>query len=126
MVVFDDGGGVRIDDGAGLQAVAEGDGRLDIEQAGGIRQGDADFLGGDEFLGPGDGPVGESVQDFQAEGGFAADGAEGGRDGQADHAGARDADAHAVLEDVAADGDLDGEIGRLPPQGAFRTAGAVL
>ena len=98
-------------------------GRLDIEEAVGVRDADGDFPAADKLLGPFHGFGGQPVQDLQRPGGLPADGAEGRGDGEANHAGARDADAHPVLEDVGADGDIDVEVGAEPPgpSAHFRT-----
>ena len=107
-------------------AFAHRHGGLHVQEVVRIGHGDGDALGRHQFLGAGDGAVGNTLEDLQPAARVAAHGAERGRDGQAHHAGPGDAHAHPVLEDVAAHLHRDAEIGGLPPQGAVAAMRAVL
>ena len=112
--------------GRSFYAVAHGDGRLHVQKPVDVRDGDGDAPPRHEFFRAGHGAGGDALEYFQPLGGVAADGAEGGRDGEPHHPGAGDAHTHPVLEDVAGNLHGDTEIGRLPPQGAVAAMGTVL
>ena len=126
MIVFYDGVCIGVDLGAGGALAVGRHGGFHIEQMLGVGHTDAHLALCYKLLGSCYRFRGEFLEDLQLEGRFAAHSAQRRSYRESDHAGAGDAYAHAVLEYVAADGDIQVEIGLEPPLFTAATGTVVL
>ena len=94
--------------------MARGDSGFHVEQTLYVGNAYAHLAAGDQLLGAGNSFRTGRCEHLKPAGGVSAHGAQGGRNGEAHHAGAGDANSHAVFEDVAAYGHVNGVVGREP------------